>query len=73
MLQKISHSSVFKQIVEKYPDLEGMMSTELSWLEKHHVPAMDLIPHQYRTYTTKMLDEFIPRMDPTLMEDIDFR
>ena len=73
MLQKISHSSVFTEIIEKYPDLEDMMSTELSWLEKHHVPAMDLVPHQYRSYTTKMLDEYIARMDPTLMENTDFR
>jgi len=73
MLQKIKHSSIYSEIIERYPDLETMMSTELSWLEKHHLQAMDLVPPQYKEYTTKMLDEFVARMDPSQLKKIDFR
>ena len=72
MLQKIKDKPVFAEIISKYPDLQQMMQVNLSWLEKHHIPALELIPPQYLDYTTKMLDDSVPRMDPTILETIDF-
>ena len=49
-----------------------MIVCDLSWLENHYHPAVELVPAQYRGYTLKMLDESIPRMDPSIMKTIDF-
>mgnify|MGYP001175716122 CR=1 FL=1 len=72
MLQKIKDKPVYNEINEKFPDLQEMMQIDLSWLETHHIPALELIPKQYRDYTTKMLDNLVPRMDPTTLETVDF-
>jgi len=59
-------------ILEKYPDLSEMLEVDLEWLEKHNPNALDLLPSQYKQYSTKMLDDCVPRMDPSILEKIDF-
>lgn len=72
MLQKINGEEVFDEIIQRFPDLNKMLDTDLSWLESHYHPAIELVPRQYRDYTEKMLDASVPRMDPTVMKTIDF-
>ena len=49
-----------------------MLDHDLQWLEKHNPNALDLLPNQYKEYSTKMLDDCVPRMDPSVLEAIDF-
>ena len=70
--QKISEEEVYQEIIRKFPDLSEMIDCDLSWLENHYHPAVDLIPPQYRDYTMKMLDDSVARMDPSIMKTIDF-
>ena len=72
MLQKIREKPIFDEIITKYPDLQDMLDHDLEWLEKHNPNALDLLPNQYKEYSTKMLDDCVPRMDPTVLEGIDF-
>ena len=72
MLQKIKGTSIFDEIIGKYPDLSEMLEVDLEWLEKHNPNALDLLPSQYKQYSTKMLDDCVPRMDPSILETIDF-
>ena len=48
MLQKINGEEVFDEIIQRFPDLEKMLDIDLSWLESHYHPAIELIPRQYR-------------------------
>ena len=72
MLQKIREKPIFNDIINKYPDLQDMLNHDLDWLKKHNPNALDLLPNQYRKFTTKMLDDCVPRMDPSVLETIDF-
>lgn len=72
MLQHIKNKPIFKDILAKAPDLEEMIKIDLSWLNYHYLPAMDLIPKQYQGYSTKMLDECVDRMDPAIMKTVNF-
>lgn len=59
-IQKLRDSHpIFDRIVEDYPSVAEHIDEDVSFLEKHYSPSIDLIPAKYRTYVQRRVKEFV--------------
>ena len=52
-------SAVFDEIISKYPSVSEHIDTDVSFLERHYQPSLNLVPMKYREFVQKRLSNFI--------------
>ena len=50
------------RVEEKFPHLKPHLEMNLTWLERHYPPALELLPDRYRDYTTNRLEQISAKM-----------
>ena len=50
------------RVEEKFPHLNPHLEMNLTWLERHYPPALELLPDRYRDYTTNRLEQISAKM-----------
>jgi hypothetical protein len=74
-MQKGGLSKEGIDVNDLFDDLKPLLEKDLTFLEKHYPPALDLIPMRYRNFTISVLSTFVDAMTKQnidLLKQIDF-
>jgi hypothetical protein len=52
-------SAVFDEIISKYHSVSEHIDTDVSFLEGHYQPSLNLVPMKYREFVQRRLSNFI--------------
>jgi glycosyltransferase involved in cell wall biosynthesis len=52
-------SSIFDDIISQYPSVSKHIDIDVSFLEAHYEPSLELIPEKYREYVQRRLKTFV--------------
>jgi hypothetical protein len=74
-IQKGGVSKKGIKIIDKFPDLESLISLNFDFLSRYYPPANELLPTRYRAFTEKRLAQYAKSMtasDIEFLHSIDF-
>lgn len=74
-MQKGGLSKEGIEVNDLFDDLKPLLEKDLTFLEKHYPPALELIPMRYRNFTIGVLSTFVDAMTKqniNLLKQIDF-
>ena len=63
---------IFDKIINDYPTVSTHIDEDMSFLEMHYAPSLDLIPVKYRTYVEERIKKFVQTQnDVNLIQGFD--
>jgi hypothetical protein len=54
-------SPVFDKIITRYPSVSEHIDVDVSFLEEHYEPSLELIPEKYKKYVKRRLMAFVAK------------
>lgn len=72
-IQKLrNRTPLFNTIIKKYPSVSKHINEDVSFLEQHYSPSLDLIPEKYRSYVQNKIEEYLGEVNKVnRIEDFD--